>query len=87
VDLRFAPLWPSVAKVLLAALAMGAVVWAGRHGIARLALGTRSTEALDVLGLIPVGAVVYGILLWHLRIEGREDLAALVKKRLPGFAK
>jgi putative peptidoglycan lipid II flippase len=86
VELRFSPLWPSVAKVLLAALGMGVVVWAGRLGVAGMALGVRTTEALEVLALIPAGAIVYGILLWFLRIEGREELASLVQKKLPWFA-
>jgi putative peptidoglycan lipid II flippase len=86
VELKFAPLWPSVAKVLLAALGMGVLVWAARLLVTGMALGVRTTEALEVLALIPAGAVVYGVLLWLLRIEGREELAALVQKKLPWFA-
>ena len=33
-----------------------------------------------VAGLIPAACAVYGGLLWMLKIEGREDLSALVAK-------
>ena len=86
-ELTFAPLWPSVFKVLLAALGMGILVAVGKCGIASLGLGPRAADALGVFALIPAGAVAYGILLWFLRIDGREELAALVRKKLPSFAK
>jgi putative peptidoglycan lipid II flippase len=86
-ELTFAPLWPSVGKVLLAALAMGGVVWAGREWAAGLALRPRAADALAVLGLIPVGAAVYGAALWSLRIEGREELTALLRKKIKPVAK
>jgi putative peptidoglycan lipid II flippase len=86
-ELTFAPLWPSVARVLAAALAMGVVVAAGRLGLSALNLRPRTADVLAVLALIPLGAAAYGVLLWRLRIEGREELAALLRKRFPLFAK
>jgi putative peptidoglycan lipid II flippase len=78
--LTFAPLWPSVAKILAATAAMGVVVEAGRRGlIAGLGAG-RATDLAAVAGLIPAGLMVYAGALWVLRIEGREEFAALWKK-------
>ena len=42
--------------------------------------GGRVGDVLGLCVLIPVGAAFYGWLLWNLRIEGREDLEALVAK-------
>jgi hypothetical protein len=33
-----------------------------------------------VFGLIPLGVAVYAVMLWVLRIEGREDLAVLLAR-------
>ena len=46
-----------------------------RHRIAKLVL----VDALALGGLIGLGIAVYGAGLWLLRIEGREELAALLR--------
>lgn len=75
-QMRFALLWPSVAKVLTAAAVMSAVVWLGHYALGTAGLGRRA-DWLSVCGLIPIGMVVYGAMLWMLKIEGREDLVAI----------
>lgn len=76
--MTFAPLWPSVGKVLAATLAMSVVVEAGWCGLEATGAGRR-VDLVAVAGLIPLGAVVYVAALWALRIEGREELNALWK--------
>jgi putative peptidoglycan lipid II flippase len=76
--MTFTPLWPSVGKVLAATLAMSLVVGLGWHGLEATGAGRR-IDIVAVLGLIPVGAAVYGAALWALRIEGRNELIALGK--------
>ena len=76
-EMRFAPLWPSVAKVAAAALAMGLLVGAGWHGLQGAGLGARMRDLLALVGLIPLGVAVYGALLWLLKVEGREEFAEL----------
>ena len=76
-DMRFTPLWPRVAKVLGGTAVMAGVVGAGWWGLRALALGPRATDAIAVAGLIPLGIAAYGLAIWRLRIEGREELAAM----------
>ena len=42
--------------------------------------GLRIADAVAIFGLIPLGIAVYAAVLWALRIEGRDELAVLVKK-------
>jgi putative peptidoglycan lipid II flippase len=78
-EMRFTPLWRSVAKVSLAAGIMSLVVWLGYRGMVAAGLGRRA-DLLAVLGLIPIGMAIYGLMLWLLRIEGREDLEAVWRR-------
>jgi len=80
--MHFAPLWPSVAKVFAGTAAMAGVVGAGLWALRALALGARVTDAIAVLGLIPLGIASYGVAIWLLRIEGRDELGAFLA-RLP----
>jgi type II secretory pathway component PulF len=43
-------------------------------------LGARAVQVLSIALLIPVGACVYAVVLWLLRIEGRDELQALVAR-------
>ena len=79
-EMHFAPLLPSVWKVALGAAAMGVAVAAGWSGLKMLGLGARATDAVAIAALIPAGAGVYGLVLWRLRIEGREELAAVLAR-------
>lgn len=71
--LGLAALWPSVFKILLATAGMSAVVIGG----ARLLPGP---GWLGVLSLIPAGIAVYALFLWWLKIEGREELAVVMRR-------
>lgn len=84
-QMRFTPLWRSVLKVLLATALMTAVVWAGRRGLVGAGLGRRA-DWIAVFGLVPAGIAIYGLVLWRLRIEGLEDLAAVWAKLRAKFA-
>jgi putative peptidoglycan lipid II flippase len=79
--MSFAPLWPSVGKVMMATLAMGVVVWLGREALMAHWPGRRLADWLAVGGLIPLAVACYAGLLWILRIEGREEFVALLKGR------
>ncbi len=83
-DMTFAPLWPTVAKVGVATLSMGAMVWAGWQIITEALPRSRLADALAVGGLIPLAVLWYGWLLWELRTEGREEIAAWLRKRRGG---
>ncbi|HVS52288.1 MAG TPA: murein biosynthesis integral membrane protein MurJ [Opitutaceae bacterium] len=77
--LNFAPLASALAKVVVASLAMSAAVGAGYLALERAGLGRRA-DWIAVIGLIPVGVAVYGAALWALKIEGRDELAAMLAK-------
>jgi putative peptidoglycan lipid II flippase len=69
-------------KVLLAAIVMGALVALVWRTWVRLA-GTSTPAMLIGLGaVIALGVGAYAIGIWLLRIEGRDDLMALVRRRL-----
>jgi putative peptidoglycan lipid II flippase len=72
-----APLWPSLGKIVFATLLMGVAVWAGARGAAWLPLGRKAADAVIVGGVIPLAAVLYGGLLWAMKIEGREEMQAV----------
>jgi putative peptidoglycan lipid II flippase len=78
--LGFAPLLPNLVKIAIASALMGVVVWGGLRALAALALSNQRHDWLVVGGLIPVAGLVYGALLWLLKIEGRAELAALLGK-------
>ena len=40
-----------------------------------------SADLIAVLGLIPIGILAYALVLWLLRIEGGEELQALLRRR------
>jgi putative peptidoglycan lipid II flippase len=78
--LRFSHLVRDLAKVVLASAVMGAVVTAGWWGWSQVAPASKLMDALGLTVVIIAGASVYVGLLWVLRIEGRDDLAAIVSK-------
>jgi putative peptidoglycan lipid II flippase len=81
-QMHFGPLVPSLAKVLGATAAMAVVVAGGWRGLQALGLGARATDAAAVGALIPAAVAIYGLVLWRLRIEGRNELEAILV-RLP----
>jgi putative peptidoglycan lipid II flippase len=78
-EMRFAPLWPSLMKIMLATALMSLAVGAGWFGLGPV-VGGRLADVLAVVVLIPLGCAIYGGLLWWLKIEGREELELLVKR-------
>ncbi len=79
-DMAFHHLARDTAKILLASLLMGGAVGAGWwcRGIAP---GGLWIDALALAGLIGGGALLYAGLAWGLRIEARDDIVALLKRR------
>ncbi len=78
--LEFGTLWVSVGKVLAASAVMALVVGGGWLALRHTWPGRRATDWAAVLGLIPLGVAVYGATLWALKIEGRDELAAVSGK-------
>ncbi|HEY4301045.1 MAG TPA: murein biosynthesis integral membrane protein MurJ, partial [Candidatus Didemnitutus sp.] len=78
--LAFGSHWGTVMKIVVATALMAGLVWFGWHELQGFGLGRRA-DLIAVVGLIPLGVAVYGVALWMLRIEGREELWALVMRR------
>jgi putative peptidoglycan lipid II flippase len=85
-DMHFAPLIPSLVKVLAGTAFMAGFVAAGWRWVGSLGLGVRAADAVAVGVLIPGGVLVYGLILWILKIEGRRELEVMLA-RLPGFGR
>lgn len=83
--LGFAPLLGNLGKIVAASALMGLAVWGGVWAAGRLALSSRIHDLAVVGTLIPVAVAVYGLLLWGMRIEGRDELAGILQ-RLRGKA-
>lgn len=71
--MQFGELWLTLGKILAGTLAMGAVVEGGWY----LVREVYGADAIAVFGLIPLGVAVYAAALWVLKIEGRDELAAV----------
>jgi putative peptidoglycan lipid II flippase len=78
--MEFGDLWRSLGKVMLATLVMSAVVGGGWRGLQQLWPHARLADLLAIFALIPLGVASYALTLWLLRIEGRDELAALATK-------
>jgi hypothetical protein len=57
---------------------MGLAVWGGELVSRQLPVSGRARDLILVLGLIPVACAVYGAQLWIFKIEGREDVEAIL---------
>jgi putative peptidoglycan lipid II flippase len=82
-EMRFGPLWPSLFKIMLATAGMSTAVGAGWYGLGRISWG-RTADVLAVVGLIPVACVIYAALLWGMKIEGLDELKALLRSKFGG---
>jgi putative peptidoglycan lipid II flippase len=80
-EMAFRHLARDTTKVVLASVLMGAVVAAGWRCRA-LAPEGAFADVLSLGVLIGGGAVVYAGLAWVFKIEGREDVVALLRRRL-----
>lgn len=78
--LRFGHIGLDLVKIIGASVLMGLAVaggwWAWSHWVA----ASKTGDAIGLVVLITAGVIIYGGMLWALRIEGREDLAALLNK-------
>lgn len=81
-ELGFREIWSSLARILLATAAMGLAVWAGAHLLAGVEWRPKLRDLLTLGLLIPGACAFYGALLWTLKIEGRDQLAALIGRVL-----
>lgn len=83
-EMRFTHLVRDLGKVIAASVVMAAVVsvawWLWTHFVAPRA--TKMTDAIAIGLLIATGVAVYGTLMWAFKIEGRDEIAALVAKKL-----
>lgn len=77
--MQFGDLWRTLGKVLLASALMSGGVYGGWVWLQASVPG-RGADIAALVGLIPAAVTVYGLALWALRIEGREELAALLGK-------
>lgn len=79
-DLSFGALWRTIGKVLLATLAMSGVVFAGWFALRQAIDEQQTADVIALVGVIPLGVLVYAAVLWLVRVEGREDVAALLAR-------
>jgi putative peptidoglycan lipid II flippase len=73
-----APLVPNLGKIFVATLLLAAVAGAGARGVAAIGPRGHGGDLVVVLAVIPLAAALYGVALWVLRIEGREDLEQIL---------
>ncbi len=83
--MTFGALWRTIGKVLLATIGMGAVVAGGWWGLRQLMVGQRVADLIAIFALIPACIAVYAVVLWLLRVEGREELSVVAMKILKRF--
>jgi len=79
-NLELSQLAPSLVKVLAGTALMTLLIAFGWRCVADLVPGRQLRDAIAIFGLIPAGVAVYAAAIWFLRIEGREELAALFKR-------
>jgi putative peptidoglycan lipid II flippase len=73
-------LFGDLGKIAIASTVMGLVVAAGWCTTTHYFPQTKLTDGCAVAALVVAGVSVYGGLLWLLRIEGREELGALIAR-------
>ena len=84
--LRFTHLARDLMKIVGASLVMGLAVGGGWWLWSHFVSGSKIGDVLGLAVLIAVGVLLYSGLLWALRIEGREELAAMFNKFRSKFA-
>lgn len=78
--LAFRHLAGDMGKVVLASAAMALVVAAGWWGWGRMFAPAKMSDLAGIVVLIAMGVSVYAGLVWLLKIEGREELRAMLKR-------
>lgn len=79
-QLAFHHLLGDLGKIILASTTMGLAVFDGWGLVGCTFATTKLTDYTAVAVLIVVGVAIYAALLWMLRIEGREEVAAMFNK-------
>lgn len=80
-QLGVSPVLPDLLKIVTATMLMSVVVASLWRVGAGFAASGRTAESLLLLVVIGAGAVVCGVSLWFLRIQGRDDLVAMLRRR------
>jgi putative peptidoglycan lipid II flippase len=78
--MSLAGLGGSVGKVLLGTAAMAAVVVGGGYLLGRTGLSGRGRDVVAVTVLIPAAVLIYASVLWRLKIEGLDELSAVITR-------
>jgi putative peptidoglycan lipid II flippase len=78
--LEFRHVRGDLVKILLAAVAMGAVVGGAWWGWTQFVTLSAWSDAIGLLVVIAIGVAAYGGILWSWKIEGRDDLAAILNR-------
>jgi putative peptidoglycan lipid II flippase len=81
--MSFAPLVPTLGKVAASALLMALAVWGGEKLVEMFPVTPKVRDAILIAGLIPLAVAIYGVLLWLMRIEGREELEQVLRRFRP----
>lgn len=79
-ELRFGVLWGSVVKIAIAMVAMSAVVAGGWRWLQQITMSATVRDVTAVAVLIPVAVLLYGGLLWLMRIDGREEFEQMLAR-------
>ncbi len=79
--LAFHHLISDLCKIVVAAIVMAGVVWVGWWAWTAHISRSRIADVAGIIVLIVTGVAVYGAVVWLLRIEGREDIVALMARR------
>ena len=82
-ELSFGPLMRDLAKIVAASAGMGIAVALGKWGLSSAGSGM-AMDLLRLVLLIPVGAGVFAAIAFALKLEGRQELVDLVRRRLTG---
>lgn len=83
-ELAFRHLLRDLSKVVAASAAMGAAVASAWAGWSLLAAGGTLTLAAGLAVCIVLGVTVYAAAAWLLRVEGRDEVAAVLRRRRGG---
>ncbi len=79
-ELTFMPLLRDVGKILIGCMVLAAALTGGLWTLAEVELGWWGS-ALRLIVLIPVGAGLYGITVYVLKLEGGDELINLLKSK------
>jgi putative peptidoglycan lipid II flippase len=78
--MHLAALWGTLGKVVIATAVMGGLVFAGWYFLRDSSLTRRTADALAIFALIPLSALGYGLVLFGLRVDGRDELAGMIRR-------